>query len=83
MIEAEADAAGGAKRTGDRRVIGNQMLAASTCDGKLEVLAIEVSDSMEKILWTAFLRRMHGHPPSGVQVVISETHNGLEKAIAC
>jgi putative transposase len=39
-------------------------------------------DSEDEALWTAFLRRLRERGLSGVQLVISDAHAGLKKAIA-
>jgi len=46
------------------------------------VLGIEVGDSEDETFWTAFLRRLRERGLSGVQLVISDAHAGLKKAIA-
>ena len=43
---------------------------------------IEVGDSEDETFWTAFLRRLRERGISGVQLVISDAHAGLKKAIA-
>ncbi len=43
---------------------------------------IEVGDSEDETFWTAFLRRLRERGLSGVQLVISDAHAGLKKAIA-
>jgi transposase-like protein len=46
---------------------------------------IEVGDSEDETFWTAFLRRLRRlrqRGLSGVQLVISDAHAGLKKAIA-
>jgi len=53
-----------------------------TASGQREVLGIEVGDSEDETFWTAFLRRLRERGLSGVQLVISDAHAGLKKAIA-
>ena len=43
---------------------------------------IEVGDSEDETFWTAFLPRLRERGLSGVQLVISDAHAGLKKAIA-
>jgi putative transposase len=43
---------------------------------------VEVGDSEDETFWTAFLRRLRERGLSGVQLVISDAHAGLKKAIA-
>jgi putative transposase len=50
--------------------------------GQREVLGIELGDSEDEAFWTAFLRRMRERGLSGMQLVISDAHAGLKKAIA-
>ncbi len=46
-----------------------------------EVLCIEVGDREDETFWTAFLRRLRERGLSSVQLVITDAHAGLKKAI--
>lgn len=50
-------------------------------DGNREVLGLAVGDSEDKAFWTAFLRSLRARGLSGVQLVISDAHEGLRAAI--
>ncbi|QEY31187.1 IS256 family transposase [Synechococcus sp. RSCCF101] len=67
-----------------RQVISRAVIVAVgiTGNGQREVLGIEVGDSEDETFWTAFLRRLRERGLSGVQLVISDAHAGLKKAIA-
>ena len=67
-----------------RQVISRAVIVAVgiTATGQREVLGIEVGDSEDEAFWTAFLRRLRERGLSGVQLVISDAHAGLKKAIA-
>ena len=58
------------------------MAVGITATGQREVLGIEVGDSEDETFWTAFLRRLRERGLRGVQLVISDAHTGLKKAIA-
>jgi putative transposase len=66
-----------------RQVISRAVIVAVgiTANGQREVLGIEVGDSEDEAFWTAFLRRLRERGLSGVQLVISDAHAGLKKAI--
>jgi len=67
-----------------RQVISRAVIVAVgiTATGQREVLGIEVGDSEDEAFWTAFLRRLRERGLLGVQLVISDAHAGLKKAIA-
>ena len=67
-----------------KQVISRAVIVAVgiTASGQREVLGIEVGDSEDEAFWTAFLRRLRERGLSGVQLVISDAHAGLKKAIA-
>ena len=67
-----------------KQVISRAVIVAVgiTANGQREVLGIEVGDSEDEAFWTAFLRRLRERGLSGVQLVISDAHAGLKKAIA-
>jgi putative transposase len=50
-------------------------------DGGREVLGLAVGDSEDGAFWTAFLRSLRSRGLSGVQLVISDAHEGLKGAI--
>lgn len=66
-----------------RQVISRAVIVAVgiTANGQREVLGIEVGDGEDESFWTAFLRRLRERGLSGVQLVISDAHAGLKKAI--
>jgi transposase-like protein len=50
--------------------------------GEREILAIDIGGSEEGAFWTAFLREIVARGLQGVQLVISDAHEGLKEAIA-
>jgi transposase-like protein len=50
--------------------------------GAREVLGLAVGDSEDGAFWTAFLRSLRARGLAGVQLVISDAHEGLKAAIA-
>ena len=46
-----------------------------------EVLGVDVGDSEDETCWTAFLRSLKRRGLSGVQLVISDAHEGLKAAV--
>jgi len=50
--------------------------------GDREVLGLAVGDSEDGAFWTAFLRSLRARGLGGVQLVISDAHEGLKAAIA-
>lgn len=50
--------------------------------GEREVLAIDIGASEEEPFWTSFLRGLVGRGLKGVQLVISDSHEGLKSAMA-
>src|SRR5712691_7348601 len=53
-----------------------------TKTGDREVLGLAVGDSEDGAFWTAFLRSLRARGLTGVRLVISDAHEGLEGAIA-
>jgi len=51
-------------------------------DGGREVLGLAVGDSEDGAFWTAFLRSLRARGLAGVQLVISDAHEGLKGAIS-
>jgi transposase-like protein len=68
----------------DHRVVSQAVVAATgvAADGHREVLGFDVGDSEDGALWTAFLRPLRTRGLSGVQLVISDAHAGLQAAIS-
>lgn len=50
--------------------------------GEREILAIDIGASEEEAFWTAFLRGLVGRGLKGVQLVVSDAHEGLKGAMA-
>ena len=67
-----------------KQVISRAVIVAVgiTATGQREVLGIEVGDSEDETFWTAFLRRLPERGLTGVQLVVSDAHAGIKKAIA-
>lgn len=53
-----------------------------SADGRREVLGFDVGDSEDGAFWTAFLRSLKARGLGGVQLVISDAHEGLKGAIS-
>ncbi len=68
----------------NRRVVSQAIVVATgvTSDGRREVLGFGVGDSEDGAFWTAFLRTLKARGLAGVQLVISDAHEGLKAAIA-
>jgi putative transposase len=66
------------------RVVSRAVVIATgvSADGRREVLGSDVGDSESQDFWTAFLRGLRERGLGGVQLVISDQHSGLTKAIA-
>ena len=67
----------------NRRVVSQAVVIATgvTRDGRREVLGFDVGDSENGAFWTAFLRGLKARGLHGVQLVISDAHEGLKAAI--
>jgi transposase-like protein len=65
------------------RVVSKAVMLAYGVDehGNREVLGIEVSETEVEHCWRAFLERLVSQGLRGVQLVISDAHMGLQKAI--
>lgn len=50
--------------------------------GEREILAVDIGASEEEAFWTPFLRALVARGLQGVQLVISDAHQGLKEAIA-
>ena len=68
----------------NRRVVSQAVVIATgvAADGHREVLGFAVGDSEDGAFWTAFLRSLKARGLAGVQLVISDAHEGLKQAIA-
>jgi len=68
----------------NRRVVSQAVVVAVgvSADGRREVLGFDVGDSEDGAFWTAFLRSLKARGLGGVQLVISDAHEGLKTAIA-
>ncbi|MGD8201999.1 IS256 family transposase [Ornithinimicrobium sp. W1679] len=67
----------------NRRVVSQAVVVATAvrADGNREVLGFDVGDSEDGAFWTAFLRSLRARGLHGVQLVISDAHEGLKAAI--
>jgi putative transposase len=67
----------------NRRVVSQAVVVATAvrADGHREVLGFDVGDSEDGAFWTAFLRSLKARGLHGVQLVISDAHEGLKAAI--
>jgi len=68
----------------NRRVVSQAVVVATgvAADGRREVLGFGVGDSEDGAFWTGFLRTLKARGLRGVQLVISDAHEGLKQAIA-
>lgn len=68
----------------NRRVVSQAVVVATgvAADGRREVLGFDVGDSEDGAFWTAFLRSLKARGLAGVQLVISDAHQGLRQAIS-
>jgi putative transposase len=67
----------------NHRIVSQAVVIATgvSADGRREVLGCATGDSETEAFWTEFLRDLKGRGLSGVQLVISDAHSGLIKAI--
>jgi putative transposase len=67
----------------NRRVVSRAVVIATgvAADGRREVLGCAVGDSENEVFWTDFLRGLRDRGLAGVQLVISDAHRGLTRAI--
>jgi putative transposase len=49
--------------------------------GRREILGIDVGAAETEAFWTEFLRSLVARGPAGVQLVVSDAHEGLKAAI--
>jgi len=68
----------------DHRVVSMAVViaVAVNSDGQREVLGVDVGPSEDGAFWLAFLRGLVARGLSGVQLVTSDSHQGLKSAIA-
>lgn len=70
-------------RQGGRVVSVAAIIAcAVNADGRREILGLDIGESEAKEFWISFLRDLRQRGLSGVQLVISDAHEGLKAAIA-
>jgi len=67
----------------DHQVVSRAVVIATgvTFEGGREVLGVDVGDSEDEVFWTAFLTSLKDRGLSGVELVISDAHRGLQAAI--
>jgi transposase-like protein len=67
----------------NRRVVSQAVVVGTgvAADGRREVLGFAVGDSEDGAFWTAFLRSLKARGLHGVQLVVSDAHQGLKAAI--
>lgn len=67
----------------DRRVASTAVVTAIGCDedGWRRVLGLGVVDTESHDSWLAFLRRVRARGVTGVQLVTSDAHGGLRRAM--
>jgi len=68
----------------NHRVVSQAIVVAVgvAADGRREVLGFDVGDTESEPFWTEFLRSLKSRGLTGVQLVMSDAHTGLKKAIA-
>lgn len=70
-------------REGGRVVnVAAVVATAVNADGQREVVGMDLFTSEDGAAWTAFLRTLVARGLSGVQLVVSDAHEGLKNAIA-
>ena len=57
------------------------MATGIAADGSREILGLDVGDSEDEVFWRGFLTSLKRHGLGGVQLVISDQHAGLVKAL--
>ena len=67
----------------NQRIVSQAVVIATgvSADGRREVLGCATGDSETEAFWTEFLRDLKDRGLAGVQLVISDAHSGLIKAI--
>ena len=68
----------------NQRIVSQAVVIATgvSADGRREVLGCATGDSETEAFWTEFLRDLKDRGLAGVQLVISDAHSGLIKAIS-
>ena len=68
----------------NQRIVSQAVVIATgvSADGRREVLGCATGDSETEAFWTEFLRDLKERGLAGVQLVISDAHSGLIKAIS-
>ena len=68
----------------NHRVVSQAIVVAVgvAADGRREVLGFDVGDTENEAFWTQFLRSLNARGLGGVQLVMSDAHTGLKKAIS-
>ncbi len=68
----------------DHRVVSQAVVVAVgvAADGRREVLGFDVGDTENEAFWTGFLRSLKSRGLGGVNLVMSDAHTGLKKAIS-
>jgi putative transposase len=73
-----------AARTGQPGQVTSMAVVVATgiaADGSREILGLDVGDSEDEVFWRGFLSSLKQRGLSGVQLVISDQHAGLVKAL--
>ena len=73
-----------AARTGQPGQVTSMAVVVATgiaADGSREILGLDVGDSEDEVFWRGFLTSLKQRGLSGVQLVISDQHAGLVKAL--
>ena len=68
----------------DGRIVNVSVVVATAVngEGKREIIGIDVGTSEDGAFWLAFLRSLSARGLSGVELVVSDAHQGLRGAIA-
>ncbi len=68
----------------DGRVVSVAAIVAIgvNAEGRREVLGLDVGSSEAAVFWTEFLRRLVARGLSGVELVISDAHEGIKAAVS-
>ena len=66
------------------RIVNVSVVVATgvNSQGQREILGMDVGASEDGAFWLAFLRSLNARGLSGVELVISDAHQGLKNAIA-
>jgi putative transposase len=66
------------------RVVGKAVVIAYGVheSGRREILGVDVGEAETEAFWTAFVRSLVARGLEGVQLVVSDAHEGLKQAIA-